>query len=349
MHWTGWTLPCLTALACKCGLVLLTPADAMVCRANRDAFLRSAAGQYLVQFHDLSFKQQIGDGSVGRVHLGKWQVSTRHEMHGDCCRGLLPVTVALHNVCFIILLGVQPGSGFCCHLSTAQNALCVGQETDVAIKMLSSLAAIGIRAPNSARSNDKMMRTLEHEVTSRAGVAMSLISQSASRAPGAHLQYAATNAGCPCSVCLALGQHPGVHSAPQHSALHGRVPGATVPGHRILRPRIPARCAAEGEAIIACTAELLPGDCQMLLRIGNPWSHEHPCGRNSTVCGWRPAEVLNLLVADQGPLARPSVLRATITGGCIAEGDGAPPGLAAPPGHGTGRCQGKFTIAIFPC
>jgi hypothetical protein len=45
-------------------------------RANRDAFLRSAAGQYLVQFSDLSFKQQIGDGSVGRVHLGKWQVGS---------------------------------------------------------------------------------------------------------------------------------------------------------------------------------------------------------------------------------------------------------------------------------
>jgi hypothetical protein len=40
------------------------------------------------------------------------------------------------------------------------------QETDVAIKMLSSLAAIGIRAPASNRtSHDKMMRTLEHEVT----------------------------------------------------------------------------------------------------------------------------------------------------------------------------------------
>ena len=51
-----------------------------VCRANRDAFLRSAAGQYLVQFSDLSFKQQIGDGSVGRVHLGKWQVPACHSV-----------------------------------------------------------------------------------------------------------------------------------------------------------------------------------------------------------------------------------------------------------------------------
>ena len=38
----------------------------------------------------------------------------------------------------------------------------------MAIKMLSSLAAIGIRAPASNRtSHDKMMRTLEHEVTRR--------------------------------------------------------------------------------------------------------------------------------------------------------------------------------------
>jgi hypothetical protein len=37
----------------------------------------------------------------------------------------------------------------------------------VAIKMLSSLAAIGIRAPTSGRtSQDKMMRALEHEVPS---------------------------------------------------------------------------------------------------------------------------------------------------------------------------------------
>jgi hypothetical protein len=40
------------------------------------------------------------------------------------------------------------------------------QETDVAIKMLSSLAAIGIRTPTSGRtSHDKMMRALEHEVS----------------------------------------------------------------------------------------------------------------------------------------------------------------------------------------
>ncbi len=45
-----------------------------MCRANRETFLKSAAAQYLVHFGDLSFKQQIGDGSVGRVHLGKWQV-----------------------------------------------------------------------------------------------------------------------------------------------------------------------------------------------------------------------------------------------------------------------------------
>lgn len=63
----------------QAGTLLFLWHDMVLClrRANRDSFLRSAAGQYLVQFSDLTFKQQIGDGSVGRVHLGKWQVGSR--------------------------------------------------------------------------------------------------------------------------------------------------------------------------------------------------------------------------------------------------------------------------------
>lgn len=60
------------------------------CRANRDAFLHLVAGQYLVHFGELSFKQQIGDGSVRRVHLGKWQVRCCTDIHlhtcEDCCQ-----------------------------------------------------------------------------------------------------------------------------------------------------------------------------------------------------------------------------------------------------------------------
>ena len=75
-----------------------------MCRANRDAFLQSAAGQYLIQFSDLSFKQQIGDGSVGRVHLGKWQVGSLLLYFCPCScllkYGRLPILQPLASLLF---------------------------------------------------------------------------------------------------------------------------------------------------------------------------------------------------------------------------------------------------------
>lgn len=112
-----------------------------------------------MQFSDLTFKQQIGDGSVGRVHLGKWQVDSLPHCFRPCSC-LLQLECLLHH--HWRLCRCSTGDS---RASPPDDATSHVQETDVAIKMLSSLAAIGIHAPTSNRtSHDKMMRTLEHEV-----------------------------------------------------------------------------------------------------------------------------------------------------------------------------------------